>query len=68
MKLEKVSKRVVANTEGKGGGNVGILVLEDAVIAVDSQYPVLGAEFRRSISEVTSKPVTHLLLSDTLPP
>jgi len=63
MKLENVSKRVYTNTEGKSGGNVGIIVLEDSVIAVDSQYPVSGAEFRRSISEVTSKPVTQLLLT-----
>ena len=45
MKLEKVSKRVYANTEGKTRGNVGIILLKDAVVAVDSQYPVSGAEF-----------------------
>jgi glyoxylase-like metal-dependent hydrolase (beta-lactamase superfamily II) len=63
VKLEKISQRVYANTEGKTGGNVGIIVLDDFVVAVDSQYPVSGAEFRRSISEVTSKPVKYLLLT-----
>ncbi|MGQ9781336.1 MAG: MBL fold metallo-hydrolase [Nitrososphaeria archaeon] len=63
MKFEKVSKRVYANTEGRSGGNVGIIELEDAVVAVDFQYPVTGAEFRRSISDVADKPVTHLLLT-----
>jgi len=63
MKIEKVSPRVYVNTEGKSGGNIGIIMLEGSVVAVDSQYPVSGAEFRRNISEVTSKPVTHLLLT-----
>ncbi|MGD0331213.1 MAG: MBL fold metallo-hydrolase [Nitrososphaeria archaeon] len=63
MKLDKVSQRVYVNTEGKTGANVGIIVLDDFVIAVDSQYPVSGAEFRRSISNVTSKPVRYLLLT-----
>jgi len=33
------------------------------VAAVDAQYTVSGIEFRRSIPSVTSKPVTHLLLT-----
>jgi len=63
MKFEKIFPRIYVNTEGRSGGNVGFVVLEDKVIAIDSQYPVSGAEFRRSISDVTSKPVTHLLLT-----
>jgi len=63
MRLDKISDRVFANTEGKTGGNVGIILLEDGVAAVDAQYPVSGADFRRSIPSVTSKPVTHMLLT-----
>lgn len=63
MKLEKVSEKVYANTTGETGGNVGIIVLDDQVLAVDAQYPVSGAEFRRSISDYSDKPVTHLLLT-----
>jgi len=63
MKLDRVSERVYANTTGETGGNVGIVVMEDNVVAVDAQYPVSGADFRRSISSVTQKPVTHLLLT-----
>jgi glyoxylase-like metal-dependent hydrolase (beta-lactamase superfamily II) len=63
MKLEKISRRVYANTEGKSGGNVGIIVTDRRVIAVDSQYPMSGADFRKSILEITPKPVTHLLLT-----
>jgi len=63
MKLDRVSERVYANTEGLTGGNVGIVVLADSVAAVDAQYPVSGADFRRSIGSVTDKPVTHLLLT-----
>jgi glyoxylase-like metal-dependent hydrolase (beta-lactamase superfamily II) len=48
---------------GETGGNVGIILLEDSVAAVDAQYPVSGADFRRSISRITSNPVTHLLLT-----
>jgi len=63
MRLEKVSERVYANCEGKTGGNVGIVITDDSVAAVDAQYPVSGADFRASIPNVTPKPVTHLLLT-----
>lgn len=63
MRLDRVSERVYANTEGETGGNVGIIILEDGVAAVDAQYTVSGADFRRSIPSVTRKPVTHLLLT-----
>jgi len=63
MMLNRVSERVYANTEGKAGANVGIIVLESGVAAVDSQYPASGTDFRRSISTLIQKPVTHLLLT-----
>ena len=63
MELQKVSERIYANTSGETGGNVGIIVLEDRVIAVDAQYPVSGVDFRKSIPKYTEKPVTHLLLT-----
>jgi glyoxylase-like metal-dependent hydrolase (beta-lactamase superfamily II) len=63
MILDRVSERVYANTSGETGGNVGIIVLDDGVLAVDAQYPVSGRDFRESIPEYTDKPVTHLLLT-----
>jgi glyoxylase-like metal-dependent hydrolase (beta-lactamase superfamily II) len=63
MQLHKVSNRVLANFDGETGGNVGIIILDDQVIAVDAQYPVSAREFRQSISSVTSQPLTHLLLT-----
>jgi len=63
MKLDRVSERVYANTDGETGGNVGIILLGEGVAAVDAQYPVSGEDFRRSISAVTERPVTHLLLT-----
>jgi glyoxylase-like metal-dependent hydrolase (beta-lactamase superfamily II) len=63
MRLDRVSERVYANCDGETGGNVGIVVLDDAVVAVDAQYPVSAADFRGSIPKVTDKPVTHLLLT-----
>ena len=63
MRLDRVSERVYANCDGETGGNVGIVVLDDAVVAVDAQYPVSAADFRGSIPTVTDKPVTHLLLT-----
>ncbi|MGD2201319.1 MAG: MBL fold metallo-hydrolase [Candidatus Bathyarchaeota archaeon] len=63
MILDKISNRVYANCEGETGGNVGIVIMDDTVAAVDAQYPVSGADFRRSIRGVTEKPVTHLLLT-----
>ncbi len=63
MRLEKISERVYANCEGETGGNVGIVVLDDAVVAVDAQYPASALDFRESIPSVSNKPVTHLLLT-----
>ncbi len=63
MRLVRVSKRVYSNCEFEAGGNVGIVVMDKAVAAVDAQYPVPGLDFRKSIPSVTSKPVTHLLLT-----
>lgn len=63
MRLDRVSERVYANTEGETGGNVGVILLEGGIAAVDAQYPVSGEDFRRSISAVSGRPVTHLLLT-----
>jgi glyoxylase-like metal-dependent hydrolase (beta-lactamase superfamily II) len=63
MKLDKISDRIYANTKGETGGNVGIIVLDKRVVAVDAQYPVSGADFRNSIPDYTDKPVSHLLLT-----
>lgn len=63
MELTKVSSRVYVNTEGKTGGNIGLIVMREGVVAVDCQYPVPGRDFRRSIASLTSKPVKYLLLT-----
>ena len=63
MKLDKVTESVFANTEGETGCNVGVIILKDKTVAVDSQFPVSGKEFRQSIEALTDKPVTHLLLT-----
>ena len=63
MRLDKVSERVFANCEGETGGNVGIIILDDGVAAVDAQFPASAKDFRASIPTVTDKPVTHLLLT-----
>ena len=63
MKLDKISDRVYANCEGITGGNVGIILLEDSVVAVDAQYPGSARDFRRSIPDVTPESVRHLVLT-----
>ena len=63
MRLDKVSERVYANTEGQSGGNVGIVVFPRRVVAVDSMFPVPGEDFRRSIPGITKRHVSHLLLT-----
>ncbi len=63
MRLDRVSERIYANWEGLTGGNVGIIVMEGSVAAVDAQYPVSAADFRKNIPTVTEKPVTNLLLT-----
>lgn len=63
MSLEKISDKVYANTEGKSGGNVGVILLKDKAIAVDAQYPVSAKAFREGIEKLTPKKITHLLLT-----
>lgn len=63
MELNKISQRVYAETKGETGGNVGVISLDHSVVAVDAQFPVSGSKFRRSIRDMTSKPVSHLLLT-----
>jgi glyoxylase-like metal-dependent hydrolase (beta-lactamase superfamily II) len=63
MRFYKISESIYANTEAETGGNVGIVLLNNRVVAIDSKYPVTGADFRRSIPSITMKPVTHLLLT-----
>jgi glyoxylase-like metal-dependent hydrolase (beta-lactamase superfamily II) len=63
MKLHKISDHVYANWDGETGGNVGIIVLEDKVLAVDAQYPGSAKKFREAIHNITDKPITHLLLT-----
>ena len=63
MKLNKVSDRVYANWDGETGGNVGIIELDDRVLAVDAQYPGSARRFRDAIRETTEKPLSHLLLT-----
>ncbi|UCD44215.1 MAG: MBL fold metallo-hydrolase [Candidatus Bathyarchaeota archaeon] len=63
MRLDKVTERVYANCDSETGGNVGIVLMDDAVVAVDAQYPVSAYRFRESIATVSPKPVTHLLLT-----
>lgn len=61
--LEKITERTYADTRSGRGGNVGIIILEDKVIVVDSRFPITAKEFKRSIFELTNKPITHLILT-----
>ena len=63
MKLNKVTDRVYANWDGETGGNVGIIELSETAIAVDAQYPGSARKFRDAIPKVSSKPLSHLLLT-----
>ena len=63
MRLDRVSGRVYANCDGETGGNVGVVVMGDSVVAVDAQYPGSAYDFRESIRSVSEKPVSHLLLT-----
>lgn len=63
MRLNKVSNHVYANWDGETGGNVGIIELEDKVLAVDAQYPGSAKKFRDAITKTSSKPITHLILT-----
>lgn len=63
MRLEKISERVFANTEGKGGGNAGIIILDNQTVVVDAMYTKPGEEFRRAIEDVSPKNISYLLLT-----
>ena len=63
MKLHRVSDRIYANWDGETGGNVGIIELDDKVLVVDAQYPGSAKKFREAISEISDKPLSHLILT-----
>jgi glyoxylase-like metal-dependent hydrolase (beta-lactamase superfamily II) len=63
MELHKVSEKVYSNWDGETGGNVGIIELEDKIVVVDAQYPGSARKFRKSISDNSEKPLSHLLLT-----
>ncbi len=63
LRLEKLSEGVYANTEGLGGGNIGVITLDGITVAVDSGYPASAFEFRRSAEELIKRRVTHLILT-----
>ena len=63
MKLEKVTDRIYANTEGKTGGNVAVVLLKNKAVAIDAQYVGSAKLFREAIEKLTPKKITHLLLT-----
>ena len=63
MRLRKVTDRVYANWDGETGGNVGIIELSENTIVIDAQYPGSARKFRDAIPKVSSKLLSHLLLT-----
>jgi glyoxylase-like metal-dependent hydrolase (beta-lactamase superfamily II) len=62
LTLEKVTDRVYASIN-PAGGNAGIIILQNQVAAVDSQFLKQAKELRRQIEQVTPKKISHLLLT-----
>jgi len=62
LTLAKVTDRVYASIN-PAGGNAGMIILQNQVVVVDSQFLKQAKELRREIGEVTSKKISHLLLT-----
>ena len=63
MKINRVSERVYANWDPGSRCNAGAIILDDKVLVVDAQFPTISREFRSAVAEITSKPITHLMLT-----
>ena len=63
MKINRVSERVYANWDPGSRCNAGAIILDDKVLVVDAQFPAKAREFRSAVTEMTGKPITHLLLT-----
>jgi cyclase len=62
MAIEKVSGRVYADTTGENGGNHGVIVLKDEIIAVDAgMFHPRTAAMKDKLDEEFSLPVRKLL-------
>ena len=62
--LETVSSHTVANTTGKGRGNVGAVALKNFTIAIDSSFYAKTAQlFRNNIETKFKLPVKYLILT-----
>jgi len=62
LTLEKVTDRVYGSVN-PAGGNSGIVVLDDQVVVIDSQFLTQARELRREIEKVTKKKIHFLLLT-----
>jgi len=62
LTLEKVTDRVYASIN-PAGGNAGIIILQNQVVVIDSQFLKQAKQLRGEIEEVTPKKISHLLLT-----
>ncbi|MEM4483023.1 MAG: MBL fold metallo-hydrolase [Candidatus Methanomethylicia archaeon] len=61
--MEKVLENVYADTRLGKGGNIGAIIYEDKVIFIDAGFPAIAREAKNEIMKLTSKPITHLILT-----
>jgi len=62
LTLQKVTDRTYGSVNA-AGGNSGIVVLDDQVVVIDSQFLNQAKELRREIEKVTEKKIRFLLLT-----
>ncbi len=62
MPLEKATNRAYGSIN-PSGGNAGIIVLDDQVVVIDSQFLSQAKELRREIEKITTKKIRFLLLT-----
>jgi len=64
MTLRKVRDRIYADTDGKNGGNLGAVVLDDEVVVVDSgMVHTLSRKVRQFVDDTFGLPILKLVIT-----
>ncbi len=64
MTLQKVSDRIYADTDGKNGGNLGAVILDDEVVMVDSgMVHNLSRKMHQYVDDTFGLPILKLVIT-----
>jgi glyoxylase-like metal-dependent hydrolase (beta-lactamase superfamily II) len=64
MTLQKLSDRILADIDGKNGGNFGAIVLDDQIVMIDSgMYHTVSSKIHLGLVDEFNLPITKLVFT-----